>query len=223
MNSPRPLVIFGSSSFAQIAALYFGRGAEYRPVAFCVDDEYAMDEEVFGLPLIPLSRLVNEIPPAGVSFHVALTYTRLNRLRSSRVAVLKSLGFSPASYISPHSYVDKTARIGEHVFVFEGNTVQPYSSIGDRVVLWSGNHIGHHSVIEDDVFVSSQVVVSGHCRIGARSFMGVNCSVANNVSIGADNWIQPNAAVFTDTQDDTLWRSTKATAHAVSPTRLFVN
>lgn len=202
----KPLVIFGVSSYAEIAALYFSRQGIFEPVTFCVDDEYAVAREAFGLPVTPLSRILEDFPPEATAFHVAATYTNMNRLRHDKVVEFIRLGYAPASYISPHAFVDDTATFGQHVFIFEDNTIQPFTRIGSRVVLWSGNHVGHHSTIEDDVFVSSHVVISGHCQIGARSFLGVNCSVGNGVSVGRDNWILPGTNVLSDTGDDEMWR-----------------
>lgn len=218
-----PLVIFGTSSFAEIAALYFSRGDEYEPISFCVDDEYADRGEIYGLPLFPLSQLTTLVPPTGVSFHVAVTYTHLNRLRHLKVKELKSMGYKAASYISPDAHIDPTARLGEHVFVFEDNTIQPYTTIGDRVILWSGNHIGHHSTIGSDVFVSSHVVVSGHCSIGARSFLGVNCAIGNNVAIGEDNWVLPGSNILSDTEANQMWRPAKPSLSSKAPVEEFAH
>ena len=218
----RPLVIFGASSFAEIVGLYFARGEEYEPVAYCVDDEFAVSPEIFGLPLIPLSELLAKYSPDETAFHVAVTYTHLNRLRLRKVAELKALGFSPASYVSSAAYVDPSAVLGEHVFIFEDNTVQPLVTIGDGTILWSGNHIGHHSQVGEGVFISSHVVVSGHCSIGDRTFIGVNASIGNNVSIGIDNWILPGTVILSDTGDDEMWRPQKPALATKKPTEAFL-
>ena len=170
---------------------------------------------------MPIDEIASRFSPEETYFHVASTYTGLNRLRNVKVLELQRMGFSPASYISPHAYVDSTAQIGDHAFIFENNTIQPFVKIGSRVVLWSGNHIGHHSVIQDDVFVSSQVVISGHCAIGRWSFLGVNSTVGNNVSIGTDNWIQPGTVILQDTAADEMWRPEKPKKSSVVPTERF--
>lgn len=205
----RDLVIFGASSFAEIAAIYFERTKEYKVAAFIVDDGYQTVQEFQGRPLIQMSEFVRSNPSKELFFHVAATYTNLNQLRFDKVAELTAMGLQPASYISPHSYVDPTARIGQHAFIFEHNTIQPFVEIGDRVVLWSGNHIGHHSIIESDVFVASHVVISGHCRIGEFSFLGVNCSIGNNVTLGKRNWIVPGTVILANTGQDEMWRPQK--------------
>lgn len=217
----KPLLIFGVSSFAQIAKEYFSRSGEFAPVAFCLDDDWIRDEWAYGMPVLPISNVARDFDASKTAFHVAVTYTKMNQLRRDRVRDLMRLGFEPASYISPEAYVDPTARIGQHVFVFEDNTIQPFTTISDRVILWSGNHIGHHSVVEEDVFISSQVVVSGHCRIGARSFLGVNCAIGNNVNVGRENWILPGTNLLSDTGDDEMWRPQHSVKSEKRPSERF--
>lgn len=203
----KPLWIFGGSSYAQIAIHYFNRDTDFEVQGIILDEGF---EPIAALSEWPITR-TNEIGvlvdrEGDVYFHAAITYAGINRLRKDKIAELSNLGMIPASYVSPHAYVDDTVALGEHNFIFEDNTVQPFVTLGSGVVLWSGNHIGHHSIVEDDVFISSHVVVSGHCRIGERSFLGVNATLANNVSIGKANWILPNTFISTDTGDDEFWK-----------------
>ncbi len=171
-----------------------------------VDREFLVNDQAFGLPVFPLDEIRTRFNPDEVYFHVAVPYTDMNLLRSKRFETLRGMGYQPASYVSPHAYVDPTSSLGEHVFIFENNVVQPFVQIGNGVVLWSGNHIGHHSRIEDWAFVSSHVVVSGHCVVGKRTFLGVNATLGNNVSVGNENWILPNTLLLSDTSDGQMWK-----------------
>jgi UDP-3-O-[3-hydroxymyristoyl] glucosamine N-acyltransferase len=92
--------------------------------------------------------------------------------------------------------------IGEHCFIFEDNTVQPFVKVGNNVVLWSGNHIGHHSTIHDHNFISSHVVISGFVDVGESCFMGVNSTIGNNVNIGRDCLIGAGAIIVKDIGDN---------------------
>ena len=218
----KPLLIIGDSSFAEIAQLYFARDTDFEPVGFVVEDDYVRKGEMAGLPVVPMSEVERRFAPEETAFFAALVYTQLNRLRERLYARMKGRGYTPASYVSPEAYVDTSARLGEHVFVFEDNTIQPFVDIRDNVVLWSGNHIGHHSTIRENVFVSSHVVVSGHCTVGANSFLGVNCSIGNNVDLGSDNWLMPGVNILKSTEDNQLWRPEKPVLGGKSTHDLFL-
>lgn len=204
MKKTNKLVIIGDTAFAEIAYEYFTHDSPYEVVAFSVDRAYLNKESLFGKPVVPLDELEKRYAPAGHSVYAASTYTKFNRLRARFCADAKARGYRLASYVSSRSFLWRNVTVGEHAFIFEDNTVQPFVKIGNNVVLWSGNHIGHHSTVLDNVFISSHVVVSGFCTIGENSFLGVNATIANNVTIGRDVLVGAGAIVLRDVTPGTL-------------------
>lgn len=217
----RKLVIVGDSAFAEIAREYFDADSDHQVVAFAVEQAHRQRESLHGLPVVAFETLAQQFAPAGHSVFVAVTYTQLNRLRARLSRTAREQGYALASYVSSRAFVWRNVQFGEHCFVFEDNTVQPFVRIGDDVVLWSGNHIGHHSLIEEHCFVSSHVVISGFCRVGAHSFLGVNATLANNVTLGRDNWLGPNTVIMKDTADGALFKTEQPEPARVSATRFF--
>lgn len=201
---PNKLIILGDSLFAEIAYEYFTYDSDYEVVAFAVEREYLQKDSLFNLPIVAFEDIETLYPPDEHAFYAALVYTKLNRLRTRLYESAKAKHYQPASYISSRAFIWRNVEIGEHCFIFEDNTVQPFSKLGDNVVLWSGNHIGHHSVIHNNCFISSHVVISGVCDIGANSFFGVNSTLGNNVTIGADCLIGAGATVTKDVAENTL-------------------
>nr|WP_315194301.1 acetyltransferase [uncultured Aquabacterium sp.] len=221
MQKTHQLVIIGDSAFAEVAYECFSHDSPYEVVAFAVEREYLSKTSLFGVPVITLEDLPQHYKPGSVHFYAALVYTQLNRLRTRLYQATKAMGYQPASYISSRASVWHNVEFGEHCFVFEDNTLQPFVKVGNNVVLWSGNHIGHHTRIQDHCFISSHVVVSGFCDIGTSSFLGVNATIANNVSIGADNWLSPSVTVLKDTLPAQLIRAPKPEVHKVSTLDFF--
>lgn len=206
----RKLVIVGDSSFAEIAREYFGVDTHYEVVAFAVERAYLKASEKQGLPVVAFETLHESHPPADHDIYVAIVYTQLNRLRARLAQEAKQRGYALASYVSPRAFVWKNVEIGEHCFIFEDNTVQPFVRIGRNVVLWSGNHIGHHSVIRDNVFISSHVVISGHCDIGENCFLGVNSTVIDTIKVGRDGLIGAGALIARHTEEGKLYKGNVA-------------
>lgn len=221
MPAGRKLVIVGDSAFAEIAHEYFRADSPYEPVAFAVETSFLKRDSLNGLPVVPLETLAERYPPESHDVYVAVVYTQLNRLRTRLAASAQASGYRLASYISSRAFVWPNVKLGEHVFIFEDNTVQPFATLGNNVVLWSGNHIGHHSTIKDNVFVSSHVVISGFCVIGENCFLGVNCALANNISLGADCWIGPGVTLTRDVPADSLFKAPEAEAAKVGARRFF--
>jgi sugar O-acyltransferase (sialic acid O-acetyltransferase NeuD family) len=217
----RKLVIVGDSAFAEIAKEYFDADTEYEVVAFSVESAYLKKNQVHGLPVTPFETLEQAYAPTDHDIFVAITYTQLNRLRARLANEAKEKGYRLASYISPRAFVWHNVELGEHCFIFEGNTVQPFVRVGNNVVLWSGNHIGHHSIVRDNCFISSHVVISGFCDIGENSFLGVNSTLANNVSVGKNNWIGPGVTISRTTESAALFSAPAVEVSRVSSIRFF--
>ncbi len=217
----RKLIIVGASAFAEIAYEYFVFDSDYDVVAFAVETPYLLEDHKYGLPLVAFETMERHFCPVEHEVFVAATYTQLNRLRTRLANASKEKGYKLASYISSRAFIWRNVDVGEHCFIFEDNTVQPFVKIGNNVVLWSGNHIGHHSVIADNCFVSSHVVISGFCNIGANSFLGVNATLANNLQIAQDNWIGPNICLTQNTESGALFAQESPTPSRVSALRFF--
>jgi sugar O-acyltransferase (sialic acid O-acetyltransferase NeuD family) len=182
----KKLILFGDSAFAEIAYEYFMYDSDYEVVAFTVSRDYLKKESLFDLPILPFEEIENHFPPTDYYMFISLVYNDLNRVRTNFYNESKQKGYKLANYISSKAFVWKNVEIGDNVFIFENNVIQPFVKIGSNNVLWSGNHIGHHSKLGSHNFISSHVVISGFCEIGDFNFFGVNCTIGNNVTIGND-------------------------------------
>ena len=221
MEKNRKLVIVGDSAFAEIAYEYFTYDSDYEVVAFSVEREYLKKESLFGLPVVAFESLAERFQPAEHHVYVATVYTQMNRLRTRLSREAKARGYGLASYISSRAFVWRNVEMGEHCFIFEDNTVQPFVKVGNNVVMWSGNHIGHHSTIRDNCFISSHVVISGFVQVGENCFLGVNSTIVNDVSIGKDCWLGPNVTIVKDTPEATFFKPGKSETSSLSTLERF--
>ena len=221
VKKEKKLFIIGDSAFAEVAYECFTHDSEYEVVGFSVEKEYRKKDTLFGLPVINLEDATSLYMPTEVEFYAALVYTDLNRLRARLYMAAKKMGYNPASYISSSAFIWPNVELGEHCFIFENNTLQPFVKIANNVVLWSGNHIGHHSVVAENCFISSQVVISGFCNIDRNVFIGVNAAIGNNVHVAEDNWIGPGVVITSNTENNQLYNVDKALPARVSARRFF--
>jgi sugar O-acyltransferase (sialic acid O-acetyltransferase NeuD family) len=194
------IVIVGDGETAELAYEYFTHDSPHEVVAFSVEREYAIKKELFGLPVVFFEDLEKLFAPSEHSAFVAISYTKLNRVRARLYQETKRKGYELVSYVSSKAFVWRNVEIGENCFILENNVLQYAVRVGNNVVLWSGNHVGHQTVIEDNAFVSSHVVISGYCEIGQNCFLGVNSCIANNVKIAQDCLIGMGAVINKDTE-----------------------
>jgi sugar O-acyltransferase (sialic acid O-acetyltransferase NeuD family) len=198
------LLIVGAGEFADIAYEYFTVDSPYTVAGFAVDRQFLDETQKFGLPVVALDEAATYFDPATTDAHVAVTSTKLNRIRAELMGKTRAQGYTLTNFISPRAMVWRTATLGENVFIFENNVVQHGVTIEEGCVLWSGNHVGHQTKIGAHCFLSSHVVVSGYCQIGARSFVGVNAAFADNVTVGEDCMVGMAAVVNKSFEDPGL-------------------
>jgi len=216
MKKTKKLVLFGDSSFAEIAYEYFTYDSEYEVCAFTVSQAYLKRDKLFGLPIVPFEEVEKLYPPSEYEMHIALVYNMLNRNRARFYYEAKNKGYTLANYISSKAFVWRNVTMGDNVFIFEDNTIQPFVKMGSNNVLWSGNHIGHHSVLGSHLFISSHVVISGHCTVGDYCFFGVNSTVGNNINVGKDCLIGAGVLIVKDTGDGKVFKGTPSKPDEIS-------
>ena len=204
-NPPRSVIV-GDSLFAEIAHEYFEYDSPYEVAAFSVETPYLKRRQFRGLPWCLSSRSPRHSTLRTAVYSSLSPIGQLNRLRTRLMEAARASGFALASYVSSQAFVWRNVELGEHCFIFEDNTLQPFVRVGRNCVLWSGNHVGHHSTLGDNVFVSSHVVISGSVRIGDNCFLGVNSTLVNDITVGSDVWLGPAVVVARDVEPNTVWR-----------------
>jgi sugar O-acyltransferase (sialic acid O-acetyltransferase NeuD family) len=216
----RQIVIFGTGEIAELADFYFTHDSESEVVGFTVDGAFLKQGEFRGRPVVAFEDVVEKFAPERHELFVALSYAKINAVRTEKVAAARARGYRLAAYLSSRATVFPGFEARENCFILEDNTIQPFANIGANVTLWSGNHIGHHSTIEDDVFLASHVVVSGGVRIGQGSFVGVNVTIRDHVTIGKKCVLGAGALVLEDQPDFSVVAPRGSERSPVPSTRL---
>jgi len=204
------VVVFGISDFAELAHYYLTNDSEHKVVAFSVTNEYIPEEKFFkNLPVVPFEDIENSFSPKEYSFFVPMSPMRMNRVREEMYNIVKAKGYKLISYISSKATVCDN-EIGENCFIFEDNTLQPFTKIGNNVILWSGNHIGHHGEIKDHVMFTSHVVLSGHCFVNSYCTLGVNSTIRDGIELAEGTFVAMGACIIKNTDPWSMYKGNPA-------------
>jgi sugar O-acyltransferase (sialic acid O-acetyltransferase NeuD family) len=194
------VIIFGIQDFAELAHYYLTNDSQHEVVAFSVNEKYMPAEKTFhDLPVVPFEDIESKYIPGDFKFFAPLSPTRMNRTREEVYNAVKGKGYELISYISSKATVFNN-KIGDNCFVFEDNTLQPFTNIGNNVILWSGNHIGHHGTIKDHVMFTSHVVLSGHCIVENYCTFGVNSTIRDGLTIAEGTFVAMGASIIRNTE-----------------------
>jgi sugar O-acyltransferase (sialic acid O-acetyltransferase NeuD family) len=210
------LIIIGTGETARLAYEYFTHDSSYDVVAFSVSRSFLTAPLFCSLPVVALEDLEHQFSPGDHHVFVALGSGHLNRDRATLFTLMKSKGFTCASYVSSRAFVWHDVQMGENCFILENNVIQSGCAIGNNVTLWSGNHVGHLSQISDHCFISSHVVISGNVQVGSYCFIGVNAAIADHVQIASDNLIGLATVVNKSTEPDSIYTGNPAIKSRVS-------
>jgi len=197
----KKLLIFGTGEIAELANYYFSNDSDYSVEAFCIDDEFKTTNEFCGKEVLSYEDIEKKINPKEFSFFAALSYSSMNRLRANKYLDAKSKGYKIASYISSNATVLNDYNIGEHAFILEDNTIQPFVEIASNVTIWSGNHIGHHGKIFNNCFISSHVVISGKVTVHENCFLGVNATINHNINLSKFSFVASGSLINKNTEE----------------------
>ena len=197
----KKLIIFGTGAYAEVATEYFNKYSNYQIIGYCCDYDNKHENDFLGKEVYVFEEILKKKILKECYFFVAIGYSKSNTIREKFYLHLKKENRNIASFIHPSVNIWKTNRLGDHLFILENNTIQPYVSIEDNTILWSGNHIGHHTKIGKNNFISTHVVISGYCEIGDNCFFGVNSTtydqvkISNFSTIGAGSLIKKNTQI----------------------------
>ena len=214
-------VIFGTGGFAEVVHFYLQNDSDFEVAGFTASAASLAEHRFRGLPLVAFEEAERHFDPSTHDMFIAVGYAKLNRVREEFCTLAKAKGYGLLSYVCSRATHWGDSKIGENVFIFEDNTLQPFVAIGDNTILWSGNHIGHHTSIGSHCFITSHVVVSGYCRIGNHCFVGVNATIADSTNVGDRNIIGPGALIQKDTGPDEVYVAERTKKFPKDSSRFF--
>lgn len=214
----KPIVIFGTSQFAELMYHYFLSDTDRSIVAFVVDREFATSGEFHGLPVAHFENVLLEYPPAEFDLFVAIGYKRLNQLRKDKYLKVRGLGYQCPNYISSRACVLTGNVVGDNCVIMEGATIQPYATIGSNTIVWSGALVAHHSHIGSHTFIGPRATIAGNVDVGECCFVGANATVRNGVRIGDNNVLGAGSLIMSDADPNGLYVQAP-TSRAVSASK----
>lgn len=219
--SDKKLVIIGAGEFAEIAYEYFTYDSNYDVVGFAVEKEFYDKELLYDFPVVAFEEIEDYFPVEEHDAFVAITHTKLNRIRTKLYTKAKEKGYKLATYISSKAFVWRNAVIGDNCFIFENNVIQHHVKIGNNVIMWSGNHVGHRSSIGNNCFISSHVVISGYCAIDDNCFIGVNSAFADNITLGKDSFVALASVMNKNQEGGYIYKGNPAEPSRVTTQKYF--
>ena len=201
----KPLLVFGTGEYAQMAHYYFTQHAGRHVEAFTVESAYVGEGHFLGRPVLDFAEAQHRFAPATHELFVAIGYTQRNQPRKRLYLEALALGYTLPSFVHASTVVANNVRIGANSMVREAAVLSPFCTLGDNLSIGAHVTVSHHVRIDSHCHVSTTAVLCGASRIGERCFIGANATVRNGVSVGAGCVVGAGALILSDCEPDGLY------------------
>ena len=116
-------------------------------------------------------------------------------VRRRLAAYYLSLGYRPASLVSPRAVVSKSASIGPGTVVQSCCHVSTSVRIGEFVKLNAAANLMHDSVVGDFATIAPNAVILGRVSVGAGCYVGANATLLPDIDVGEEAIVGAGAVV----------------------------
>jgi sugar O-acyltransferase (sialic acid O-acetyltransferase NeuD family) len=163
-----------------------------QPIAGVFDDDPAKKgQSLLGVPVLGPVESAREYP--GLKAVIGIGD---NRIRKRIAECLRDVNW--VSLIHPSAWVDPSAQVGEGSVVFAGTVVQPDVKLGRHVVVNTGATVDHDCFLDDYAQVTPGVHLAGGVVLEEGVMMGTGSVAIPLVRVGAWTTVGAGAVVTRD-------------------------
>ena len=109
-----------------------------------------------------------------------------------------SLGYRPASLVSPSAVVSKSASIGPGAVVQSGCYISTSVRLGEFVKVNVAANLMHDSVIGTFATIAPNAVILGRVSVGTGCYVGANATLLPDIAVGEEAMVGAGAVVTRD-------------------------
>ncbi|MEH6549061.1 MAG: acetyltransferase [Pseudomonadales bacterium] len=201
----KPVVIFGSGAFAELAAHVLQFDAKRAVAGFTVDAEYIKSNSLAGRKIVAFEDASRLFPSDTHEMILPLGYSKINQTRMNRMNQAKAMGYKIINFISTYAIISEGVDFSENTLIYEQAILQAHVKVGTNVIVRAGANIGHHSRIGDHSFIASNVVTGGNVTIGEFCFVGLGAVLRDSVKLGDRSFVGAGAVLISDTEPDSVY------------------
>lgn len=161
----------------------------HRVAAVYDDDTSLAGTEILG---VPVAGTIKDLPqdfaePAAIGIGD-------NRIRKSIADRFAQCPWVVA--VHPKAHIAPTAQLGPGSVVFAGAVVQSEARLGRHVIVNTGATVDHDCEVGDFSHIAPGAHIAGQVRLGTGALAGIGCSIIQNLLIGDWTKIGAGAAVI---------------------------
>ncbi len=170
------IAVIGNGDLAKQVLGFLNPTSKFSIVYF--DDFHKQNSQTH----FPFSKWKDEMF-SDYNFIIGLGYKNLD-VKNKLLSDLINLNRKLLSFSHTSSFVNKSAKIGQSVFVYPMCNIDQNVTLNDGVIINNSTVISHDSSIGKCTYISPGVIISGRVTIGENCFIGSSTTIANDVDVG---------------------------------------
>ena len=202
-NPDSDILVVGAGTTAKITIETIQALQKYNIIGI-VDGNAHKYDDVLGIPVIGYDDqdTLAAIYQAGITIacNSVLSFYNL-KIREAVYNKLKKIGFSLPAIVHPRAYVEKSARLGNGVFIHANAYIGADCIIGDNSFINTSAVISHDCQMGDTVFCAPNSVIAGIVSIGERCVIGMCATILSSVKLGKEVFVTNGTNVIADAPD----------------------
>lgn len=203
-----PAVLFFVSSKQEIILLGAGGhckscievilGISQYSILGIVDKDGSSTKHILGHDVIGTDKDLESLLNRCSSALVTVGQIKSTEIRISLFEKAKTLGFNFPVIRSQHSYISKSAQIGEGTILLHQALINTSVKVDANCIINTKALIEHDAQIGSHCHVSTGAIINGGVRVEDRCFIGSGSIIHEGVTIGSDSIISAGKVIRKD-------------------------
>lgn len=172
-----------------------------------VDDGLEVEDKILGYAVLGDDKDLPGLIEKSKYAFIAVGQIKSAAPRRKLFGILKALGATLPTIVSPLAYVSQHAVLGEGTMAMHGAMINAEATVGANVILNSQSLVEHNVQLSDHCHISTGARVNGGAEIGAGTFIGSGAVIYEGAKIGPNSVIGAGCIVREDHPAETILRA----------------
>ncbi|MDF1879477.1 NeuD/PglB/VioB family sugar acetyltransferase [Sulfurimonas sp. SAG-AH-194-C20] len=162
-------------------------------IAGIVDKKELLGSKVLGYEVVGCDDDLKKLHEKYKNIMITVGHIKSNSVRVKLFHLVKSIGYTLPTIISPLAYVSKHSFVDEGSVVMHQALVNANANIGKNCIINTKALVEHDAIVENNCHISTSAVINGGTIIKENTFFGSNATSKEYVTV--ENFVKAGSVV----------------------------
>ena len=197
MGSKQEIILLGAGGHCKSCIEVISGISQYSIMGI-IDKDGSSTKHILGYDVMGTDKDLESLLLRCSDALVTVGQIKSPEIRISLFERAKSLGFSFPVISSKHSYISKSARIGEGTILLNHSLINTSVKVDANCIINTKALIEHDARIGSHCHVSTGAIINGGVIVEDRCFIGSGAIIHEGVTIGADSIVSAGQVIRKD-------------------------